>query len=86
MKIQKAGPKKPYYSRAWVSLGDGYWKTDDLDKARATWTEGLKEFPGCKPLEERLARQGDELKSLIEDALDPNKRVDTNLKDLWVTP
>jgi len=86
LKIQQEGPRKPYYSRTWVALGDGYWKTDDLDMARAAWTEGLKEFPDCKPLEERLAKQGDDLKSLIEDALDPNKRVDTNLKDLWVTP
>jgi hypothetical protein len=68
-----------------VALGDGYWKIDEFEKARATWQEGLKEFPGCKPLKDRLAKHGDELKALIEDALDPNKRVDTNLKDLWVT-
>jgi tetratricopeptide (TPR) repeat protein len=86
LRIQQAGPKKPYYSRAWVALGDGYWKTDDLEKARATWSTGLKEFPGCKPLEDRLAKQGDDLKALIDDALDPSKRVDTNLKDLWENP
>jgi len=83
LKIQKSGPKKPYHVRAWIALGDGYWKVDDLEKARATWTEGLKEFPGCKALEERLSKRNDDLKALIEDALDPSKRVDTNLKDLW---
>lgn len=86
VKMQKAGPKKTYHTRAWVALGDGYWKIDELEKARVTWQEGLKEFPGCKPLGDRLAKQGDELKALIDDALDPNKRVDTNLKDLWVNP
>lgn len=86
VKMQKVGSKKPYYLRAWVALGDGYWKTDELEKARSTWAAGLKEFPDCRACQERLAKQGDDLKSLIEDALDPNKRVDTNLKDLWVNP
>ena len=52
VKIQKAGPKKPYYVRVWVSLGDGYWK-DDLAKATAVWTEGLKEFPDSQALKDR---------------------------------
>jgi tetratricopeptide (TPR) repeat protein len=83
VKMQKAGPKRPYHVRAWAALGDGYWKTDELDKALATWREGLKEFPDDSTLRQRLSRHGDDLKALIEDALDPNKRVDTNLKDLW---
>jgi tetratricopeptide (TPR) repeat protein len=86
LKMQKAGPKKPYYVRAWVALGDGYWKTDEVEKARSTWRNGLKDFPGDSALKERLSKQGDDLKALIEDALDPNKRVDTNLKDLWENP
>jgi tetratricopeptide (TPR) repeat protein len=86
VKIQKAGPKKPYHVRAWAALGDGYWKTDELDRALATWREGLREFPDDSTLRERLSRHGDDLKTLIEAALDPNKRVDTNLKDLWRNP
>jgi len=86
LKMQKAGPKKPYHVRAWIALGDGYWKTDNPKKATSTWREGLKEFPGDARLRARLTRQGDDLKGLIEDVLDPNKRVDTNLKDLWVNP
>ena len=84
--MQKAGPRKPYYLRAWVALGDGYWKTDDLAKAHATWRQGLKEFPESASLKTRLAKQGDDLKAVIDDALDPNKRVDTNLKEIWVNP
>jgi len=81
--IQKSGAKKPYHVRAWVALGDGYWKVDELEKARATWAAGLKEFPDCKALQERLSKDGDDLKALLDDALDPSKRVDTNLKELW---
>jgi tetratricopeptide (TPR) repeat protein len=86
VKLQKAGPKKPYYVRAWVMLGDGYWKTDDLSKAHSVWAEGLQQFPDSAALKDRLAKQGDDLKTAIEDALDPNKRVDTNLRDLWTNP
>jgi len=84
--VEKEGPKKSYYARAWVSLGDGYWKMDDLAKAVEIWTEGAKQFPENAALKQRLSKQGDDLKALIEDALDPNKRVDTNLKDLWTNP
>ena len=86
IKISKAGPKKPYYVRAWVSLGDGYWKLDDLAKATEIWSTALKQFPDNPALKLRLSKQGDDLKALIEDDLDPNKRVDTNLKDLWMNP
>jgi tetratricopeptide (TPR) repeat protein len=86
MKIQQAGPKKPYYVRVWVSLGDAYWKVDDLPKATETWTNALKEFPDSDALKQRLAKQGDELKEYLDDVLDPSKRVDTNLKDLWTYP
>jgi len=86
MKFQEAGPQKPYYVRVWISLGDGYWKTDDLAKATEIWTEGLKMFPDSEALKQRLAKQGDELKGFLDDALDPSKRVDTNLKDLWTNP
>ncbi len=84
--MQKAGPKKSYYVRTYVALGDGYWKMDEFDKASSMWRKGLKEFPDTSALKGRLSRQGDDLRALIEDALDPNKRVDTNLKDIWVNP
>ena len=86
MRIQNAGPLKPYYVRVWISLGDGYWKTDDLAKATEIWTEGLKMFPDSEALKQRLAKQGDELKDFLDDVMDPSKRVDTNLKDLWMNP
>jgi tetratricopeptide (TPR) repeat protein len=84
MEIQRSeGAVKPYYVRAYISLGDGYWKMDNLDKARSVWQEGAKLFPNDTRLKDRLARQGDELAKYIDDVLDPNKRVDTNLHEIW---
>ena len=34
-------------------------------------------------LKDRLSKQGDDLKTYINDVLDPNKRVDTDLKEIW---
>lgn len=83
MKIQKGGPKHFYYGRVYVALGDGYWKMDNVDEAGKTWRAGLSEFPDNAALKARLSAQGDALKTLIDDAYDSNKRVDTSLKDLW---
>ena len=83
MKMQKADKPRSYHVRAYVSLGDGYWKMDDMAKAKATWQEGNKLFPGNAQLKARLSRDGEELKTYIEDVLDPNKRVDTDLHELW---
>lgn len=83
VELQKKGPRHSYYAKTYVALGDAYWKTDDLAKARATWQEGLKEFPDNQLLKSRLSLQGDELKASIEDQFDPSKRVNTDLRDLW---
>ena len=84
MKLQKADKQvRPYHVRAYISLGDGYWKMDDLTKAKATWQEGQKLFPNNAPLKARLSKDGDDLKTYIDDVLDPNKRVDTDLHEIW---
>jgi tetratricopeptide (TPR) repeat protein len=82
--LAKADPKKKkVYVRAWIALGDGYWKTEQPEKAKATWREGQQLFPGDPQLQARLSRDGEELEKYIYDQLDPNKRVDTNLAPLW---
>jgi tetratricopeptide (TPR) repeat protein len=83
MKLQKADTLRNYHVRAYISLGDGHWKMDDTAKAKQVWQEGLKLFPGNALLQARLAKDGDDLKTYIDDVLDPNKRVDTNLHELW---
>ena len=67
MRIQKADTKRAYHVRIYVSLGDAYWKLDDMTQARAAWRDGLEQFPGHPPLRVRLAATSDdELKSIIE--------------------
>ena len=72
-----------YHVRAYISLGDAYWKINDLEKARAEWTEGAQRFPGNDALRARLSLQGRALARLIDDALDPAVRVDTSLRELF---
>src|SRR6185369_11127562 len=83
MKIQKADTLRSYHVRSYVSLGDGYWKMDDVAKAKAVWQEGLKLFPASAALKARVSKDGDDLKTFIDDVLDPNKRVDTDLHEIW---
>jgi tetratricopeptide (TPR) repeat protein len=83
LKMQKTETKRHYHVRVYVSLGDGLWKSDDLTAAANVWREGLAQFPNNPRLSARLAKQGDELKTLIEADYDPAKRVDTSLQDLW---
>lgn len=84
MKMQKADSKtRSFHVRGYMSLGDAYWKTDQMDKATATWKEGLTKFPDSQGLKDRLAKQGDELQKLMDEVLDPSKRVDTDLREIW---
>ena len=83
MKIQKADKKRIYHVRAYIALGDGYWKMDEMDKAKAVWSEGLALFPDNPALKVRLSKQGDDLKAVMDDTYDVTKRIDTSLKELW---
>lgn len=83
LEMQRSGPQRPYYVRVYVALGDGYCKMDEFSKARAIWQEGLRQFPNNQQLKDRLSMQGDELVKLIENNFDPNKRVDTDLREIW---
>ena len=82
MKLQN-GKVLPYYVRTWIALGDGYWKMSDLDKAKKTWSEGLKLYPDNAGLKARLTKEGDDLKAVIDDTYDITRRVDTPLKELF---
>ena len=82
MKLQ-SGAMKPYYIRTWNALGDSYWKTDDFEKAKQAWRDGLKHFPESAALKSRVAKDGDELKAVIDDTYDITRRVDTSLKEMF---
>ena len=83
LEIQKREPKRSYHVKTFIALGDGYWKTDQMQKAQDIWQEGLRAFPENQQLKERLRLQGEELKRAIEIGFDPARRVDTDLKELW---
>lgn len=82
--LQHNSPKKSYFVRTYIALGDGYCKMDQIDKARETWQEGLRQFPNNPQLKDRLSLQGDQLITLIANNFDPNKRVDTDLREIWL--
>lgn len=87
--VSKKLPKKKVYARAWVGLGDAHWRTDQPERAKATWKEALALFPGDPQLEARLAHLAggsEKLEAYIYEQLDPNQRVDTNLAPLWEEP
>jgi tetratricopeptide (TPR) repeat protein len=81
--VRKTDKRRKVHARTWVALGDGHWRLSDAEKARAMWSEGLKLFPGEPQLTARLERKGADLDAYITAELDPNKRVDTDLKSLW---
>ena len=84
--MQKAESKKSYHVRVYISLGDAYWLTENAEKARTIWKEGAAAFPDSQPLKDRLARTDDTMKEYLDSVLDPNKRVDTDLRELWMHP
>jgi len=84
LSLQSEGPRKPFYLRAYIALGDGYCKTGQMEKAREIWREGLRQFPNDAKLKDRLSLQGDQLVTVIENNFDPNKRVDTDLREIWL--
>lgn len=84
--MQKAEGKKSYHVRVYISLGDAYWLTDNPEKARALWKEGAAAFPNSQPLKDRLSRTDDNMKEYLDSVLDPGKRVDTDLRELWMNP
>jgi tetratricopeptide (TPR) repeat protein len=83
--MQKAETRKSYHVRTYISLGDAYWRTDEAEKARRIWKEGIAQFPDNSQLRDRMSRDGDALSEYISELHDPNKRVDTDLRELWTS-
>jgi tetratricopeptide (TPR) repeat protein len=82
MSIQRADTRRSYHVRTYIYLGDARWKMDQPMDAQAVWREGLQQFPENAQLRARLAAGSEEeLKSIIDDAYDTNKRIDTNVEE-----
>jgi tetratricopeptide (TPR) repeat protein len=81
--VSKTETRHRHHVHAYAALGDAYWRTEQPERARATWQEAARLFPDDAGLKARLARQGDDLEAYIADQLDRTKRVNTDLREIW---
>jgi tetratricopeptide (TPR) repeat protein len=75
-------PGAPYLARILQTLGDGYFRLDQRDKARQTWRDGLAMAPDNEPLRRRVTASDDQARAIVAHALDADVRVDTSLREL----
>jgi len=73
-------------ARVYTALGDGYFRLDNLAKAREIWSAALARFSDDAALRSRLEQQGQRLEWIVGAALSPDRRVDTSLTDLLEQP
>ena len=69
-------------ARVCTALGDGYFRLDNLSRAREIWSAALAKFPGDAALRSRVEKQGQQLEWLVGAALSADRRVDTSLTGL----
>ncbi len=81
---RKKGDGQPYYGRAWAALGDGYWRQDNIDRAREIWKQGLATYPDDPELKARGSRTDRaELDGFLNIHYDTTARVATNLNEVF---
>jgi tetratricopeptide (TPR) repeat protein len=81
---EKKADHEPYYARAWAALGDGYWRQDDVPRAREVWKQGLKVYPNDPELNARYSRsERSALDAFLEAHYDTTARVSTNLNEIF---
>jgi hypothetical protein len=66
----------------YLALGDGYFRLEQLGKARETWSAGLAKFSGDPRFAERLNAHGQQLADIVTDHLYTGNRVDTSLEGM----
>jgi tetratricopeptide (TPR) repeat protein len=75
--------KRSYHARAYVALGEAYWRLNDLGKARQIWREALQLFPSNEELQVLLGQDDKALNMFLTAHFEPGKRVDTNVSAIW---
>jgi tetratricopeptide (TPR) repeat protein len=81
---EKKGDRRPFYARAWAALGDGYWRKENLDRAREIWKQGLAVYPADPELTARASRvDRAELDAFLGAHYDTTARVATNLNEIF---
>jgi tetratricopeptide (TPR) repeat protein len=66
-------------ARIYAALGDGYFRLENLAKAREVWSTGLAACPDDAGLRTRLESKGQALLEVVTAALSAGRRSDTSL-------
>jgi tetratricopeptide (TPR) repeat protein len=91
-KTLPADQQHDYFALAYVALGDAYVKNchlgreSHLAKAREAWEQGLREYPDCAELRERLQvldASADDLIRFVNQLRGLESPVDTDLSRVW---
>ena len=82
-RLTAAHPTAPWGPRIEVSLGDGYWRLDQRDRARGIWREALSRFPDSAALAERVRADDRQMSAILDRVFDPSTRIDTSLRELF---
>jgi tetratricopeptide (TPR) repeat protein len=83
IELSEQAEKYSYHARAYVALGEAYWRLNDLEKARQVWREALQLFPNDKELPVLLEQDDKALNAFLTAHFEPGKRVDTNVSATW---
>lgn len=70
-------------ARIYTALGDGYFRLEQVARARETWAAGLAKFPNDPGFKERLDKSGEPLADVVTTALTASRRVDTSLNGVF---
>ncbi|MEO8256215.1 MAG: hypothetical protein ABI868_02610 [Acidobacteriota bacterium] len=74
---------RPLAAHVYAALGDGYFRLENLARAREVWSTGLAACPGDPGLKTRLEKDGQALLEVVTAALSAGRRTDTRLVG-WV--
>jgi tetratricopeptide (TPR) repeat protein len=66
-------------AQIYTALGDGYFRLENLSKAREVWSTGLAACPDDAGLKTRLEKNGQALLEVVTAALSAGRRSDTSL-------
>ena len=81
--LSQQAERRSYHARAYIALGEAYWRLDDLAKARQIWGDALQQFPKNEELPALLGLDDKALQAFLAAHFEPGKRVDTDVSAVW---
>jgi tetratricopeptide (TPR) repeat protein len=83
IKMAQETTQRSYHVRAYIALGEAYWRLSNPDKAHGIWREALQLFPDNPALKTRLELDEKGLNDFLTAHFEPSRRVDTNVSIIW---